>query len=104
MQGLEQALRQVSKATPKAKAPPTDEDEVPAKFRFSAKGLASQRKRLGLSAEAFGMLVGASGQSVYNWESAKAEPRRKHLAAIAALRTMGKKEAAAKLAELRDSH
>ena len=104
MQALEQALRQVSKASTKAKAAPPDEDEAPGEFRFSAKGLASQRKRLGLSAEACGMLVGASGQSIYNWERGQAEPRRKHLAAIAALRKMGKKEAAAKLAELSDSH
>lgn len=73
-QALEQLLRQLSKTTPKVKAAPTDEDEAPGKFRFSAKGLASQRKRLGLSAEACGMLVGASGQSIYNWESLKHIP------------------------------
>jgi DNA-binding transcriptional regulator YiaG len=69
-------------------------------LRFSAKGLASQRRRLGLSAEACGALVGATGQSVYKWESGKIRPRARHLPAIAALRKMGRREAAARLTEL----
>ncbi len=71
------------------------------KLRFTAKGLASQRRRLGLSALDCGLLVGASGQSIYNWEEGKARPRAKHLSAIAALRTLGKKDAAARLSSLR---
>ena len=66
-------------------------------LRFSAKGLAAQRKRLGLSAQAFGTLIGASGQSVYKWEEGKTRPRAKHLPVIASLRSIGKKEAAARL-------
>jgi DNA-binding transcriptional regulator YiaG len=69
-------------------------------LRFSAKGLAAQRRRLGLSAQAFGALIGASGQSVYKWEEGKTRPRAKHLPAIASLRTIGKKEAAARLESL----
>lgn len=67
-------------------------------YRFNATGLASHRKRLGLSAEAFGALVGVSGQSVYNWEAGKSRPRRSQLAAIAVVRNMGRREAAARLA------
>jgi len=67
-------------------------------LRFSAKGLVSQRKRLGLSAAECGLLVGASAQSIYNWEEGKVRPRAKHVAAIAALRSLGKREAAARLA------
>ena len=62
--------------------------------RFSAKRLAAQRQRLGLSADAVGLLVGTSGQSIYNWEAGKARPRASHLAAIAALRTLSKTQAA----------
>ena len=69
-------------------------------LRFSAKGLAAQRKRLGLSAQAFGALIGASGQSVYKWEEGTTRPRARNLPSIAELRTMGKKEAAARLASL----
>lgn len=61
--------------------------------RFSAKGLASHRKRLGLSAEALGKLIGASGLSIYHWESGKSRPRDQYMPAIAALRTLGRRQA-----------
>jgi DNA-binding transcriptional regulator YiaG len=70
-------------------------------LRFRAAGMAANRKRLGLSAADFGMLVGASGVSVYQWEQGKTKPRRHHLAAIAALRSAGKREVAQRLAELK---
>jgi len=63
--------------------------------RFSAKGFASQRKRLGLSASDLGLLIGTTSQSIYNWEEGKARPRGKYMPAIAALRTLGKKAAIA---------
>lgn len=72
-------------------------------MRFRAAGMASNRKRLGLSAEDFGLLVGASGQSVYQWEQGKAKPSPRFLTAIAALRGVGKKEVAERLAHLRAS-
>jgi DNA-binding transcriptional regulator YiaG len=100
-QALEQALRGLSKA--QSKVASSQESAVPAQpLRFTAKGFAAQRRRLGLSAHDCGLLVGASGQSVYNWEAGSARPRAKLLPSIAALRTMGKKEAAARLASLRE--
>ena len=63
------------------------------KMRFVAKGLKSQRARLGLSAADFGRLVGVSAQSVYNWEQGQAIPRAEQLAVIAARRGIGKREA-----------
>ena len=95
-QSLEQQLRRVGKALPKSEAEPTEESGK--SIRFSAKGLKSHRERLGLSAQDCGLLIGASGQSVYNWEAGEARPRAKHLEAIAALKTLGKKQAAAILA------
>jgi DNA-binding transcriptional regulator YiaG len=95
---LEQQVKRLGKTRGQAAA---ETDEEPAThLRFSAKGLASQRRRLGLSAEACGALIGATGQSVYKWESGKIRPRARHLPAIAALRKMGKREAAARLAAL----
>ncbi len=97
---LEQQLRRLSKAR-RASGSATDNEAAPAKaLRFTAKGLAAQRRRLGLSAHDCGLLVGASGQSVYNWEDGKARPRAGNLVAIAALRSMGKKQAAQRLAAL----
>ena len=96
---LEQALRRVSQA--EATRVPAEVAEEPSHaFRFSAKGLASQRERLGLSAHDCGLLLGASGKSIARWEHGDARPRARHLPAIAALRGMGKKEAAARLASL----
>ena len=102
MQALEQQVRRLAKASTSAAAPARDEDSTRT-LRFRAQGLASQRQRLGLSAGDCGLLVGASGQSIYNWESGKARPQAKHLVALATLRTMGKKEAAARLAALRQA-
>jgi DNA-binding transcriptional regulator YiaG len=99
-QALEQELRRVGKAA--AREAPAPDADAPRALRFSAKGLASQRRRLALSAEDCGRLVGASGQSIYNWEQGKARPQARHLPAIAALRTMGKRDAAARLVELRE--
>jgi DNA-binding XRE family transcriptional regulator len=101
-QALEQQLRQLSKVSAKV-APATASDGFPETLRFSAKGLASQRRRLGLSAADCGLLVGASSQSIYNWEEGKVRPRAKQLPAIATLRTLGKKEAAARLNSLRET-
>lgn len=70
-------------------------------LRFRAAGMAANRKRLGLSAADFGLLVGATGQSIYAWEAGKATPRPQALTAIAALRGIGKREVDAKLASLK---
>ena len=96
-QSLEQEVRRLGKGLKRRSPNPVEQTEK-GKHRFSAKSLASQRQRLGLSAVECGFLVGASSQSIYNWESGTARPREKHLAAIAALRAMGKKEAAARVA------
>jgi len=68
--------------------------------RFTAKGLRSQRKRLGLSAADYGKLVGVTGQSIYSWEREVSKPRKQQVARIAALRHMGKKEVQARLEQL----
>jgi DNA-binding XRE family transcriptional regulator len=97
---LESELRRLRKLTnAEGVVPPTERDAP--RLRFSPKGLAAQRRRLGLSAQDCGLLVGASGQSIYNWEEGKVRPRARHLQALAALRDMGKKDVAARLSELR---
>ena len=99
MQALEQLLRKVAKVATKARPAPSNEESGTA-HRFSSKSLAKHRQRLGLSAQACGQLIGASALSVYKWEKGEVRPRDKHIQAIAQLRTMGKKEATAKLVEL----
>ena len=68
--------------------------------RFVAKGLKSQRIRLGLSAADYGSLVGVSAQSIYNWEQGHASPRPAQLKVIAALRGLGKRDARERLKQL----
>ncbi len=73
-------------------------ESKPTGQRFQARGLRSLRAKLGLSAQDFGRLVGVSGQSIYNWESEKTLPRQNQLAGLAALRSIGKREAIKRLA------
>lgn len=98
---LEKAIKQAQRTgarAARASEPPASDDVEAGRLRFRAAGMASNRRRLGLSAADFGLLVGASGQSVYAWEQGKAKPRGGHLAAIASLRSIGKREVAARLA------
>ena len=76
---------------------PASEGEPSTKFRFSAKRLAAQRKKLGLTAAEMGTLIGVSAQTVYNWEAEKSRPRQQQLAALAAVRGLGKRAIKARL-------
>ena len=91
-QALEQELRRLGRSSAKVAVPVVAEG-APDGHRFSAKGLASQRRRLGLSAPDYGLLLGVSAQSIYNWEEGKARPRAQHLPAIYALRNLGRRQA-----------
>lgn len=91
---LEQQVRQTGKVSHLTVSTGADQDAPSANGnRFSSKGMASQRRRLGLSAAECGLLIGASAQSVYNWEEGKVRPRAQHLPAIYALRTLGRRQA-----------
>ncbi|MDB5967031.1 MAG: transcriptional regulator, family [Polaromonas sp.] len=79
-------------------APATPAPESAGVARYSAKGFAAQRKRLGLSAADLGALLGVSGASVYLWEKGDTRPRASQMPAIASIRKMSKKEAATRLA------
>jgi DNA-binding transcriptional regulator YiaG len=90
---LERQLRRVRRGGAPSQDTAANEDSVSPGARFSAKSMASQRRRLGLSAAECGLLIGASAQSVYNWEEGKARPRAQHLPAIFALRNLGRRQA-----------
>jgi DNA-binding transcriptional regulator YiaG len=68
--------------------------------RFTAKGLRSQRKRLGLSAAEYGRLVGVTGHTIYNWVKGLSRPRKTQLPVLASIRQMGKREVHARLEQL----
>ncbi|GHA76889.1 helix-turn-helix domain-containing protein [Cognatilysobacter bugurensis] len=90
-------LQRDLKAGGRPAKPKPDVESKPRKTRFAASGAKALRSRLGLSASDFGRLVGASGQSVYNWETGKAVPRSSQQAALASIRGLGKREAARRL-------
>ena len=89
---LEQELGRLGK--PLSKQAPAAIDESSKSVRFSAKDLASQRKRLGLTIEGCALLLGTAGKSIYRWETGKAQPRETYWPSIAALRTLSKEQAA----------
>ena len=73
---------------------------VPSKaegVRFSSGWVAAHRKKLGLSAASYGRLVGVSGLTIYSWEGGKSKPREPQRVGWAAVRGMGKREAAERL-------
>lgn len=95
---VETLERQVRRTTRPAAMDDTAEEEAAGPHRrFSAKGFAAQRRRLGLSAADMATLLGVTGQSIYKWELGKARPRARQLEAIASLRGIGKREAQARL-------
>lgn len=95
---LEKQIGRTEKRASKDNEHAAAEGQASAKFRFSAKRMAAQRKKLGLSAGDMGTLVGVSAQTIYNWEAEKSRPRQQQLAAIAALRKLGKRQIKARLA------
>lgn len=87
---LKRQLRALEKQTRRV---PDQSAEVPktSRQRFTAKGFATLRSRLGLSCAEMGRLIGASDQSVRKWEEGAAVPRLKYQQAIFALRGVGKR-------------
>jgi len=97
---LEKELRRVIKGTTRSAAASVSDDEAAAgtKRRFSATRLAAHRAKNGLSAANYGQLVGVSGQTIYHWEQGKARPRAAQLESLAAVRDLGAREIAERLA------
>ncbi len=93
---LQKQNKELAKSAGRVPAKQVVAEEVPTdSLRFRPAGLASHRKRLGLSAQAMGRLLNVSGQTVTAWETGKTMPRRGQLPAIAKVRKMGKRELAA---------
>jgi|YNPMSStandDraft_1061717.scaffolds.fasta_scaffold01329_6 DNA-binding transcriptional regulator YiaG len=82
---------------------PDKPTEPELKIRFSPRWVRAQRRRLGLSAEDYGKLLGVSRLTVYHWEKGISRPRPQLLQALAALRKVGRREARARLAELQSA-
>lgn len=89
---LQKQVKQLVKLAQAPAKAPVEQAAPGTGQRFSAKGFASMRARLGISAVEMGLLIGASDQSVHKWESGESVPRAKFLSAIFAMRGKGKRE------------
>lgn len=97
---LELAVKQAGKTSRQPKAATQDAEPATQGLRFRADGFATLRKKLGLTGLQMAQLLGVSNQSVYHWETGKSRPRAAQLQTIAGVRKLGKKEVAARMAEL----
>lgn len=87
---LERAVKRAEKAAPAGGAP--------RQIRFVPKGLASTRKRLGLSAADLAKMMGVSVQTIYNWERGVTKPGPAQVEKLASLRGVGRRQLRALLA------
>lgn len=95
--GLESQVKKIGKGVGRVRPVERTAQEGGTALRFRVAGFASLRKKLGISAADMGRLLGVSSQSVYHWETGKTKPRPGQLAAIAAVRKMGKRAVAEQL-------
>lgn len=96
----EKEIKHIKKRLQQQQGQPQPTEDQLEGVRFSARSVKAQRQRLGLSAADYGKLVGVSGLTIYSWEHEKSRPRKAQLAALVAVRGIGKREALVKLAEL----
>jgi DNA-binding transcriptional regulator YiaG len=94
----EKSVARLRKQVTECREAPAAEEEPTEGMRFSARSVRAQRRRLGLSAADYGRLVGVSALTIYNWESGKSRPRKAQFAAVVAVRGIGKREAAERMA------
>lgn len=95
---LEKSITCAARAKHAQPAVRPDSEDSGTPRRYSAAGLKKLRARLDISAQAFGQLVGVTGQTVYKWESGSTRPHATQIEAIAVLRKIGKRELASRLA------
>ena len=98
--GKKTSSRKAATKKKAARAASSGSGQKSPRSRFSVKGLKAHRERLGLSADNYGKLIGVSGLSIYNWEQEKARPRESSIAAMMAIRGIGKREVAERLKAL----
>ena len=96
LQAQQKQLADLSSQERRKPLPDVSEQELSA-ARFSPRSVRSHRKRLKLSADDYARLVGVSMQTIYHWEQGKSRPRKSQLAALVAIRGIGRREALKRL-------
>ncbi len=90
---LERRIALLEKQVHRSTSIPPSESKTVDGFRFSPARLKAQRKKLGLSAADYALLIDVSPLSIYNWEQKKTKPRQSKIAAMATIQSLGKREA-----------
>ncbi|MBN1292347.1 MAG: hypothetical protein JXB48_10955 [Candidatus Latescibacteria bacterium] len=95
---LESRNNQLQSLQPKTDHP-KEFQEIPDNLRVTSKTIQSLRKKLGLSQESFGKLLGVSSNAVFSMEHKKGQlkPRTATLSNLLALKNMSKREVNKKL-------
>jgi DNA-binding transcriptional regulator YiaG len=89
-------MLEMKKGTAQETGDETDNGQLSG-LRFSTRSVKAQRRRLGLSAEDYGKLVGVSGLTIYNWEHGRTRPRAAQFEVLAGIRGITRREAAQRL-------
>ena len=97
LKALEKMTGFVAPAAP-AKAPEVPADDKKVVRRISGKRIAEMRAKMKLSQAQFAALLNVSLSTIVNWEKDKRAPRPAQKEKIAALRALGKREIAKRLA------
>ncbi|RMH01392.1 MAG: XRE family transcriptional regulator [Planctomycetota bacterium] len=92
--------RQIARGAIAAVPPAVEPGEAGPRLRFRKETISAIRRRHGLSQASLAKLVGVGLNTVWSWEKGKSTPRRRQLAAIAELRSLGKKEMLERLASV----
>ena len=102
---LEKECRRLGSLLAKVPQPQSEPTEGQ-KARITAKGMRSLRRKLGLTGEEFGKLLGVSTVTVYQWEKKNGplHVREATRAAILAVRGLGSREAKERLAGYSAKH
>ncbi len=100
VQALEKSLAALKKVMPQEV---TEKVERVQKPRISARSIRAQRKRLGLSIEAYAKLLGASPGSIVNWEQGKTRPAERMRERLVAVRQLGRRDVKRMLAEIAEN-
>ena len=90
--GLHKKLKQADRAAQSSSRVTARRDNDTPR-RFSATRLAAHRAKLGLSAAAYGKLVGMSGATIYLWEQGKSRPSDEQILRLAAVRALSRRAA-----------
>jgi DNA-binding transcriptional regulator YiaG len=98
-QVLEAQLRRLHRSG-RPQASPLESADPPKPSPIGADSLKALRRKFGLSVHDLGRLVGASTQSIYNWESGKARPQARYLNVLAFVKDRTKAEVVARLSAL----